>query len=303
MYFYAITRSGWRSIAAETTNWLSVGPRPVVAYVGTDHALTEPDVLDEMLTANVQVRLMRRYHGIYHPKVIWFVEGAGGRLLGGSNNLTGPGLKQNIEFATLIALGARDPSLDRWHQAIHAASDPATSTLIDSYRRDKARFDRRRARARVETFIWRRRSSGPPAVAPHGAATLAPPHSGDLVVEVMPLETGEGGKQIQIPSGAGSYFGLATGRGATAAVTLTNRSTSETRILTMTRFSNDTSRLVIRELDPRDRPCVISFRRSATGGFEFEIVQRAIDPTRYRILLGHATNRTRSGSRRWGYVP
>ena len=71
---------------------------------------------------------------------MWFVEGNGGRLLGGSNNLTGPGMMRNVEFATLIAFTASDPHLDRWHQTIHAASDPATTALINSYRRDKARI-------------------------------------------------------------------------------------------------------------------------------------------------------------------
>jgi hypothetical protein len=256
-----------------------------------------------MEAANVHVRLLRRYQGIYHPKMLWFVDGAGGRLLGGSNNLTGPGLRQNIEFASLISFAVSDSNLDEWHRTIHAASDPAMPALINSYRRDKARFDRRRARAKVVTFTWEQRTSGLPPTAPPIGQTLAPPLTGDLVVEIMPLETGGGGTQIQIPSEAASYFGLPPGVGATTTVDLVNRTTGESRPLTMTRFANRTSRLVIRELDTRDRPCVVVFRRTAAGTMEFEIVPLALDPTRYRTLLAYGVNRTRSGSRHWGFVP
>ena len=145
----------------------------MTAYIGTDHALTESDALTSMKDDGVSVRLLRRYNGIYHPKVAWFVAETGGQLLVGSNNLTFDGLRSNIEFATLTQLTRVDENLNHWHEAVHAASDEATDPLIGSYAREQQSFGEARARARVAgAFTWSERSSGgtPPA-------TAAPPPS------------------------------------------------------------------------------------------------------------------------------
>ncbi len=300
MYFYAVTLPGWNQIATATNEWMTTAGRPAVAYVGTDHALTDPESLEAMAAAGVDVRMLLRYHGTYHPKLLWFVGRTAGLLLGGSNNLTLDGLKGNIEFATLMEFAAQDRGLEHWHNAIHAASDPMTPPLLDSYRRERVAFERRRVAAGVGTFTWRRRSSGAgPTPTPPSLPTLEPLGPGDLIVEIMPLETGADGKQIQIPSAAAGVFGLPAGVGATVAATLVNAVTADRRVLTMTRFSNRTSRLTFRELSPRDRPCVLVFRRAASGDAQFEIVREAVDPSRYRRLLGLAINKTRAGSRRW----
>lgn len=324
LYFYAVTEAGWRELRDPVRAWLGLVSRPVTAYIGTDHALTESDALVAMRNDGVGVRLLRRYNGVYHPKVIWFVTDGGGQLLVGSNNLTLDGLKSNIEFATLTQLGQPDGILDNWHAAVHAASDPLSDELLASYANERQQFGEARARARVAaTFTWSRRSS---AAAPRGegagratargvpttpVAPVAPrlPSvgdlvSGDLVVEIMPLETGTGGSQIQIPMAAADrFFRLGPRVGDQITVVLNNVTAPADRTLTMTRFANRTARLVIKELDYRDRPCVVVFRRAGRRRFEFEIVRRAIDPDRYRSLIDRCGPPTREGSRRWAIVP
>ncbi len=302
-YFYAVTSSGWLQIETAAHRWMQAGGRPFVAYVGTDHALTDPDALEAMTASGVDVRVMRRYRGIYHPKVFWLVGNVGGRLLAGSNNLTLDGLKRNVEFATLTAFGAPDADLESWHDEIERASDRVTPALLNSYRTERERFERKRLKAGLPTFTWRERSSG--TATPPGTSdlpTLAPPIAGDLVIEITPRETGADGKQVQIPSPAAAFFGLGAGTGAGATVDLNNISTGQARRLTMTRFSNVTVRLTVRELDPRDRPCVMTFRMIRAGEFDFEIVQQFADPTRYRSLLGLCVNQTRRSSKRWGQL-
>ncbi len=323
LYFYAVTQAGWRELRDLFRVWLRLVPRPATAYIGTDHALTESDALATMRDDGVSVRLLRRYNGVYHPKVMWFVAGAGGQLLVGSNNLTLDGLKSNIEFATLTQLVQPDAILNNWHAAVHAASDPLSDELLDNYANERQQFGEARARARVAaTFTWSRRSS---AVVPRRegagrtiertapttpAAPMAPrvasvgdPVLGDLVVEIMPLETGTGGSQIQIPmAAADSFFRLGSDVGDQISVVLNNITTGDDRTLTMTRFANRTARLVIKELDYRDRPCVVVFRRAGRRRFDFEIVRRAIDPDRYRSLIDRCGPPTREGSRRWAIV-
>jgi hypothetical protein len=331
LYFYAVTTAGWRELSADVATWKAVtADRTVTAYIGFDHALTDPKALEEMRDASVAIRLLRRYNGIYHPKVLWFVEAGAGHLLVGSNNLTLDGLKSNIEFATLTQLVAADVNLDNWHGAVHMASDPLTGDLLDGYGREREAFGKARAKAKVAgTFTWSKRSSGgtPPRIpvilpitarkkrraapkpiiipaGPTALPNLGSPAIDDLILEIMPLETGTGGSQIQIPmQAAREFFRLRNGAYAQVAVSLRNVATGDQRNLTMTRFRNATARLVIRELDYRDRPCFVLFRRTGTRKFDFEIVRLAIDPDRYRLLLSRCGSPTRIGSRRWVHVP
>lgn len=86
-------------------------------------------------------------------------------------------------------------------------------------------------------------------------------------------------------------------------ITLIERdSPRSVRELTMTVFPNNTVRLVISELEYRDRPCVIVFRRRGPSDYEFEIVRKSIVPGQYRLLIDGCDRRTRTGSRRWGIV-
>src|SRR5437899_405668 len=72
LFFYAVTETGWREIRRELRRWLSRRPRrSVVAYVGTDHAITESEAIRLMVEDGVQVRLMTAYSGVFHPKLVW----------------------------------------------------------------------------------------------------------------------------------------------------------------------------------------------------------------------------------------
>src|SRR5579884_716955 len=103
LLFYAVTELGWAEVRDPVRAWLRRGAgRQAVAYIGTDHAITEPRALVRMGEDGVDVRIMVRYRGIYHPKVVWLAGPNRHLLWVGSNNLTREGLRHNIEFATLV---------------------------------------------------------------------------------------------------------------------------------------------------------------------------------------------------------
>lgn len=316
LFTYAVTVPGWREISSSIKIWLRARKgREVVAYVGTDHALTEPEALRIMRNDGVQVRIMRRYHGIYHPKVVWLSGNKRHLIWVGSNNLTREGLLHNIEFATLTKTNMGHPELIKWANNVHEASEPLAEQLIETYENERRRFARERSRS--GTFTWSIREDPLPkrrVVAkrkypkPRQKTTRIllskgvsiPEARGDLVVEIMPLETGPDGKQIQLPKEAAiSFFRIKDKVGASRTIDLTPVGTKETRPLTLTLFRNKTVRLSLSELDYRDRPCVIVFKRQASNAFLFEIVQRSITPTRYKSLLKRCSHKTRQGSRRW----
>lgn len=305
LYFYAVTSSGWQLIRRQVKRWLkrSTG-RVAIAYVGTDHGITDPDALDAMQCDGVSVRLLLDYDGVYHPKVVWFVENTGGGIvLVGSNNLSLDGLLYNIEFATLTQLSAANSNLVTWHNTINGCSIELTADLLDSYRQEREDFGSRRAAAGVAaTFTWSKRTGGKKRTARRTKAArgLGTARRGDLILEIMDRETGTGGSQIQIPMEAAQpFFGLPNHESASIQVHLQNTATGENRVLTMTRYRNHTTRLVIHELNYRDRPCVILFRRTAPTRFRFEIVRKSLEPIRYRTLIALCNPPTRTGSRRW----
>jgi len=305
LYFYAVTLSGWRRFATSIRQWKrAVAGRTVAAYIGTDHALTDPEALTKMVGDGVGVRLLTNYKGVYHPKVIWLVCPDRSVILSGSNNLTEDGLRNNVEFATVVELARIDAQLQRWHDAIHAASEPASPTLIGSYKSEKERFGAARAKKGVAgTFTWSKRTSRVAAVAPVGrplGGDGAIP--GDLILEVMPRETSEEGRQVQIPmAAAGQFFGLGPNLRDFVQLTLRNVATTESRSLRLTHNTNSTARLSIRELEYRSRPCVLLFRRVSPTRFDFELVMRAIDPDRYGSLISRCPQvRPR---RRWVQLP
>ncbi len=72
MYFYAVTQSGWDQVCGPILQWKKRVPeRNVLLYVGTDHGITDPDALEQISHEGVNVRLMLKYEGIYHPKLLW----------------------------------------------------------------------------------------------------------------------------------------------------------------------------------------------------------------------------------------
>lgn len=305
LYFYAVTSQGWHLVRRQAKQWLGrVADRKIVAYIGTDNGITEPDVLDNMKTDGVFVKLLLQHDGVYHPKVVWFIDEAGGGIvLVGSNNLSLDGLLYNVEFSTITRLDIADANLTSWHDAIDKSSADMTPEMLDSYRREREDFGARLAAAKLAaTFTWSRKTGREKhPVRPNRLKRgLGLAKRGDLILEIMDRETGTGGSQIQIPMDAAQpFFGLPNRRGASIQVHLQNRATREDRVLSITRYANHTARLVIHELNYRDRPCVIVFRRSTAKRFNFEIIRESLEPGRYRNLIQQCKTRTRSGSRRW----
>jgi len=316
MFAYAVTEPGWQELRSSILHWLGRRRhRTAVVYAGTDHALTDPDALRAMLSDGVEVRVMRTYHGIYHPKLFWLLGDQTHRVWVGSNNITREGLLHNVEFATLIKADQSSPELDRWFQEVHNASEPFDEQLVRSYETERRAYAQKRSTA--GTFTWSRREEPPlpptrpaatsggrmprrsrPRTLPRQAHLVV--QTGDLVVEIMPRETGPDGKQIQLPKEAAvRFFGLQNSVGASRQLTLSPIGTMQSRTLTMTLFGNNTARLSITELDYRDRPCVIIFHPQGRGSFAFEIVQQSIFPARYRRLLSLCGNQTRADSRHW----
>ncbi|MEX0642705.1 MAG: phospholipase D-like domain-containing protein [Pirellulales bacterium] len=316
LFAYAISDPGWRELRTSVLQWLGADDsRSVIAYVGTDHALTDPDALRTMEDDSIEIRIMRKYHGIFHPKVLWLSGEDAHVVWIGSNNITREGLLHNIEFASVIRCQEENTDLAQWFGRIHDASEACTPSLLTSYESERRAFAT--ARSTVGTFTWSRREEPPLPPTGDGRTsrrtrrtrtrtrrrTHLVEESGDLVVEIMPRETGLDGKQIQLPKNAVvKFFGLRNRLGASRQITLTPVGTTRLRTLTMTLFGNNTARLSITELDYRDRPCVMLFHPDGRGAFSFEIIQQSIFPGRYRRLLALCGNQTRTGSRRWCVV-
>ena len=290
LYFYAVTMRGWDEIRSGIRRWMKLDRhRNVVAYVGTDHAITDPQGLEFMRSDGVAVRIMENYRGVFHPKVVWLDRPARCQVWIGSNNLTRDGLLNNIEFAAAIQSNGAPQELKIWADKVHAGSAALTKDNLESYRVERRAFEEKRAESKITSFTWSSRSD-PVTV----GRTVA---KGDLVMEIMPRETGEGGKQIQIPVlAAKKFFGLENSK----EINLFKKSKpSSERKLTLTEYRNHTVRLVINELEYRDRPCVILFHRTPSERYNFDIISKLISPGRYRYLLGICDRRTRKGGRRW----
>jgi hypothetical protein len=272
MFFYAVTASGWNEA------------RPVVAR----WRITDPNALSQMLSDDVQLNLLKKYRGVFHPKVVWLCGKRQHNVWVASNNLTRDGLANNIEFAVHIKSAKTPPDLAKWQNEVERCSILATEQLIASYRNERNEYEGRRIDAGIQAFTWSKKKES--------AEAVPMPKAGDLVMEIMPKETGTDGKQVQVPKEAArTFFNVRKSRD----IPVRYVGSDNSRLLKMTVFSNDTVRLSLNELEYRDRPCLISFSRDATGGFEFEIVSRSIAPQRYRTLLSLCVNQTRAGSRRW----
>jgi HKD family nuclease len=295
LFFYAITSSGWGEIRKPVLKWQKAKKQRVVTvYVGTDHGITDPSAIESMHQAGLDVRLMEFYRGIFHPKVVWLKGQSSNSVWVASNNLTKDGLLHNIEFAVIIKSKDVPSDLNRWADAVASGSTALTAELVASYKSEREEFEKKRAAAKSTTFTWSKKRE--PASAPGPSIS-----QGDLILEIMPEET-RGGNQIQIPKQAAQeFFGL-TGVGDQTTIHLRRSGAPETRSLVITIFANNTIRLSINELEYRDRPCVIVFRKARGGVIEFEIVPESIFPSRYRALIALCKRQTRAGSRRWEIV-
>ena len=291
LYFYAVTMRGWDEIRGGVLRWMKFDRRrKVVAYVGTDHAITDPRGLEAMRSDGIAVRIMENYRGVFHPKVVWLDRPTGCRVWIGSNNLTRDGLLNNIEFAATIQSDDAPEELRKWADKIHAGSATLTKYKLESYRVEREKFEQNRIKSGIMAFTWS--SKNEPTI---GKRAIT---KGDLVLEIMPRETGGGGKQIQIPvQAAREFFELEDSK----VINLKEKGSPRSRReLTLTLFGNRTARLVINELEYRDRPCVVLFHRTRSDRYNFEIISEFISPRRYKKLLGICDKQTHSGSRRWG---
>ena len=294
-YFYAVTACGWSEIREAVASWRSFAPsRTVTAYVGTDHAITDPNGLETMRDDGVAVRLMQSYRGLFHPKVVLLVRPQQSMIWVGSNNLTRDGLLNNVEFAVLVRFPKIPPELEQWSAEVHEGSTALTAMNLQCYRDQRDQFSAHRIRIGATDFIWRGRYDSL-------SARSLPARAGDLVVEIMPRETGIAGTQIQLPlRAAREYFGVTGSK----KITLSERGyPGSERPLKMTLFRNLTIRLTISELHFSDRPCVIVFHRTVSNCYEFVIVRESTAPSEYRRLLDNVCrHRSRAGSRRWGIM-
>ena len=199
LYFYAVTMRGWDEIRGDVQRWMEFDQRrKVVAYVGTDHAITEPRGLKAMRKDGVAVRLMKNYRGVFHPKVVWLDRSTRCRVWIGSNNLTRDGLLNNIEFAVTIQSDDTPKELREWAKQVHAGSTKMEEDDLKVYRYDRSKFKKNRIKSGIAAFTWSLKNE--PVVGKRSVT------KGDLVVEIMPKETGPGGKQIQIPVQAAEIF-------------------------------------------------------------------------------------------------
>ncbi len=321
-FTYAVTEAGWNILRPSILKWLKDREgRSVTLYAGTDHGLTEPGALKAMLDDGVKVRLMKNYQGVFHPKVFW-LSGENTHLVWvASNNFTREGLLHNIEFATLIKSTLLNPDLNHWFLEVDKGSEPLDGGLLNSYTKEREDYYTRekdyyvkegenykKLRAGLKVFTWsgrtkpRRRSQRTTAV-PSAQAKATDAQNGNLIMEITPLETGAGGKQIQIPKEAAiSFFATKDQPGNTKQIKLQSFATRDIRDLTITLFGNHTTRLSINELDYSARPCVIVFSVISSGLYEFEIVQQSVFPDRYDALLAQCDKQTRHDSRKWGIV-
>ena len=118
----------------------------IKVILGVDQRATSKEALEEVLTWNVDARI---YHtnsnNIFHPKVYLFENRDIFTLIVGSNNLTVPGLVQNIECSLLIK-DTIDPSsvhddFYRYWKGILDGTEthlyPVTQKLIDDLYKDR----------------------------------------------------------------------------------------------------------------------------------------------------------------------
>ena len=306
MYFYGVTLSGWLIIRKKVCLWLKKNPsRKVIAYVGTDHALTDPSALEKMRVDGITVYLLTDYTGTYHPKLFIF-EGRGDVLiLSGSNNLTGYGLISNVEFATSIKLPKLEGSVKKWEAEIHRSSSLLSANLLSSYKRQRDVRQKNLENAKVTwQFTWKERKKAG-RVAGKKKANIKSPialEGETLIYEIMPRETGTDGSQIQILKPVAiNFFRIPDRMGATITIRLKNAETEETRSLLMTYNNNTTFRLSIHEASFTARPCFVLFRRTKAKRFDFTVISEAENPALYAQIDSRLPSRG-NGARRYEII-
>ena len=297
IYLYEVTQAGWDSIWPSISVWLAKRrSRRANVYCGLSNWLTEPSALSEMMEAFPRrVWVVKRGHGIFHPKFYIFRAPRRGNCFVASNNLTGPGMSSNFEMGVRLTLPETDKAnwqaLDDWELTVQSISTMLTKELLTIYEEE---YEQMKRLPREHPGIV-----GKSRIRFHAAATSAGlPSAKGAVMEVMPRETGTGGSQLQIPKQvAVSLFGLAPG--GQRNVSLRDVETGDMANLTLTDYGNNTRRLSIGRLRQVEKPRIICFKESGAV-FDFNIVSKVTDPSEYDRLLSLCPFQTSSNSKRWG---
>lgn len=303
VYMYAITNAGLSLLINSIENWKNRHKdREVVFYVGTDHCLTEPAALELLVSKKFLVHLLLKYEGTYHPKLYRLKQGEESIVWIGSNNLTLDGMKTNFEFATKSKINSIDPTFSDWRNKVIKASTVLTSELLFSYRDERKKFFEARnnksknnkfSPAR-DVFVWSRKN--PPNANLEFKDEI---EEEILVIEIMPLETSSDGNQVQIPLIAcKEFFGLSNLDGATKDIRLREDSALNDAIASITVYRNKTARLVLTNLDLRDRPCCAVFGKK-NNTYTYKIVRKIDNHDLYNKLMKKCTRQTSIKSRKW----
>ena len=297
MYFYAVTQSGWNLTWPLIQDWMRRRRhRKVHMYCGLSNWVSEPSALEAMMRLlPKKVWIVKRGHGVFHPKALVFHSSERVECFSGSNNLTLPGLISNFEMATRLTIQETDQanwkSLEEWETSVQSIATPLTRDILTIYREEYEQMIRlpRDHSGVVGKSRIRLRAA---------AASVGLPTPRSAVMQVMPKETGSGGSQLQIPKQvAEALFGLS--HGTQRLVTLLDAQTREETELTLTDYGNSTRRLSIHRLTEVERPRIIWFKHR-TGKFEFDIVSRRTNPMEYDRLLTLCLFQTNQNSKRWG---
>ena len=297
MYFYAVTQPGWDLIWPSVQTWMSKrSNRKINVYCGISNWLSDPSALAEMMRVFPRkVWIVKRGHGVFHPKAYIFRARNQADCFIGSNNLTRPGMTSNFELGARLTLRPADDfdwkMLVEWESKVRSISTPLTKDLLAIYEEEYLQM---KCLPRDHSGVV-----GKSRVRLQAAAASAGlPAARSAIMEVMPRETGTGGSQLQIPKQVAiALFGLPPG--GQRSIRLRDVETNHVSHLTFTDYGNSTRRLSIGRLTQVPRPRIIWFNR-ANGGFEFNIVSRAINPSEYERLLSKCLSRTSPNSKRWG---
>ena len=304
---YALTLDGWILLKDSIQSWRKRRTgRRVIAFVGTDHGISTPEALEQILHDCDKAYHVSAAPSCFHPKIFLLRGPSGMKLWSGSNNFTKAGLSKNMEFGTQVDLPVSHRELKQWLDQIQSVSTELDQALIEIYK--KARKAWAKSMGSSESFHWTPRHSTSPAASDVVEESVyfseVGHRAGDLILQVTPRETGGGGNQIQFPIDAvRNYFRNSARLGARfrGDFRIIGSLSWDSRVPMV--YDNDTIRITIPELSISDRPCLIAFRKLAVGEFEYEIIRENSTPIRYRDLLGLCNKQTNRYSRKWGIVP
>jgi hypothetical protein len=294
IFSYAVSLKGWELIRSSVERFRKQLPgRNVIAYIGLDHLLTEPEALRAMSQNGVEVYVISRWPDTFHPKVFAFLATEKTVILSGSNNLTKRGLTSNYEFALRIDMKNVKPNpFTDWLARVDRVADRLTKPLLASYSSDYLTA-RRLRRLSLPTTRQRLKQIT-------GRSSPVLRRFTRAIIEVMDRETGTEGTQIQIPMEVVRTF-FAMGAGDSTTIMVENDASGVRRELRLTAFGNNTARLSLFEVNRAARPCVLDLWWEGPE-LRFRVVSQASNRREYRRLLNAGVLQTRAGSKRFALL-